>query len=126
MTAANQPSKKCSCTGPCQCPTPIQDGIVLSQAEFDRQMMLHPPKPGVGMIARRARVAIVPTYAMRTNRLWAALLTRKRIAIYYGRPIPVEQVEQYSDDKEGYQALAELVMEKIAGLKAAAWAAAAG
>jgi len=84
------------------------------------------PKPGVGMIARRARVAIVPTYAMRTNRLWAALLARKRIAIYYGRPIPVEQVEQYSDDKEGYQALAELVMEKIAGLKAAAWAAAAG
>ena len=55
MTAANQPSRKCACTGPCTCPTPIDTGVVMLRSDFDRDMMLHPPKPGCASCAKDER-----------------------------------------------------------------------
>ena len=40
--------------------------------------------------------------------------------MFFGKPIPVTEVEKYADDKSGYQALADDVMRRIAGLKAIA------
>lgn len=75
------------------------------------------PKAGIGLIARRAKVAIVPAYLYRTNRCWSALLMRKRMKIFFGAVMPPEQLRQYDDDKNGYQTLAEEVMARIARLK---------
>ncbi|MCP4569953.1 MAG: 1-acyl-sn-glycerol-3-phosphate acyltransferase [FCB group bacterium] len=78
------------------------------------------PKPGVGLIAKRSKATIVPTYAYRTNRLGSALFWRKRLKVFFGPPISAEEIDKYEDDKSGYQALAEEVMRHIAGLKAIA------
>lgn len=75
------------------------------------------PKPGVGLIAKRSKATIVPTFAFRTNRLGSALFWRKRLKVFFGPPISVEEVAKYEDDKTGYQALAEEVMRHIARLK---------
>lgn len=75
-----------------------------------------PPKPGIGLIARHARVAIVPTYVYRSPRS-AASLWRRRINVRFGPPIPADEVAGFPDDRQGYQALAELVMAKIADLR---------
>ena len=75
------------------------------------------PKAGIGLIARRSKVAIVPAYLYRTNRFWSALLTRKRMKILFGTVMPSEQLGQYGDDKNGYQALTEEVMGRIARLR---------
>jgi 1-acyl-sn-glycerol-3-phosphate acyltransferase len=80
------------------------------------------PKPGIGMIAKKTRASVVPAYIDGTNDLGKALFWRKRIKIYFGQPIPPEQWERFSDDKAGYQELAEYVMEHIAQLKAKALA----
>lgn len=78
------------------------------------------PKPGVGMIAKRAGASIVPTYAYRTNRLGKALFWRKRLKVFYGPPISAEEVSKFEDNKAGYQSLAEEVMRHIGRLKAQA------
>lgn len=77
------------------------------------------PKPGVGMLAIRADVAIVPAYAYRTNQFWQSVFNRRRVEIHFGRPIPVEKVRSFSRDKEGYKSLAQYVMEQIGRLKEA-------
>jgi 1-acyl-sn-glycerol-3-phosphate acyltransferase len=78
-----------------------------------------PPKPGVGMIARQIRVPIVPAYLRETKNLWRALRFR-RMRVYYGDPIPVDEIERFPDTKEGYRALAAYVMEHIGLLKVVA------
>lgn len=75
-----------------------------------------PPKPGIGLIAHHARVPIVPTYVYRSPRT-AASLWRRRINVRFGQPIPAEQVVGFADDREGFQALAELVMGRIADIR---------
>lgn len=75
-----------------------------------------PPKPGIGLIARHAKVPIVPTYVYRSPRT-AASLWRRRINVCFGPPIPADQVAGFPDNREGYQALADLVMTHIAHLR---------
>jgi 1-acyl-sn-glycerol-3-phosphate acyltransferase len=79
-----------------------------------------PPKPGIGLIAKRAGVPIVPAYAYGLKSPAQAFFRRRSARVYFGPPIPVEQLEQFSDNKDGYRSLAEFVMEKIARLKAEA------
>ena len=58
-----------------------------------------PPKRGIGMIAKQA------------------LLTRKRVKVLIGKPFQPEEFDVFSDDKEGYQGLAEKVMARIRELR---------
>jgi 1-acyl-sn-glycerol-3-phosphate acyltransferase len=75
------------------------------------------PKPGVGLIAKKTRAAIVPAYIYRSNRLWRALFGRGRVRVLFGEPIAPDEVERFDDSKEGYRSLAEFVMERIGQLK---------
>jgi len=74
------------------------------------------PKPGVGMVALRARCPIVPAYIHGSNNLKACLLGRDRLSITYGEMLPAEWVASFETSKEGYVQLAKAVMEKIASL----------
>ncbi|HOP05831.1 MAG TPA: lysophospholipid acyltransferase family protein [candidate division Zixibacteria bacterium] len=75
-------------------------------------------KPGIGMVAVRAGCPIVPAYIHGSNHLSACFFGRDRMSITYGKPITADEVAAYSADKQGYQALAEAVMERIGALKA--------
>ena len=86
-----------------------------TRAKTDRFL---PAKPGIGMVATRARVPIVPAYIHGSNRLKDCFLGRERMTITYGKPISAEEVAAFESNKQGYQALAEAVMERIAALKA--------
>jgi 1-acyl-sn-glycerol-3-phosphate acyltransferase len=77
------------------------------------------PKPGIGLIASHAKAPIVPAYLRRTDRSWKTLW-RRRIYVIFGEQITAEQVCRYPDDREGYQALADFVMERIGRLRASA------
>jgi len=70
-----------------------------------------------GMLAREAKCPIVPTYLYGNNRLKDCLLRRTRMTIAYGEPLSADFVASFPDDKVGYQALAEVVMERIASLR---------
>jgi 1-acyl-sn-glycerol-3-phosphate acyltransferase len=76
-----------------------------------------PPKPGIGMIAKRTGAPIIPAYAHGTNRLKLALWGRRGIIVKIGQPILPEDINRYDNDKDGYQALADRVMSDIGQLK---------
>lgn len=82
---------------------------------------LLPPKPGIALIAKQARVPIVPTYLYRTNRLLGALAARRRVKVVFGEPITTGDIDRFPDDKDGYRSLAERVMEHIGRLKSLAF-----
>jgi 1-acyl-sn-glycerol-3-phosphate acyltransferase len=75
------------------------------------------PKPGIGLIASHAKTPIVPAYVCRAKRS-GKTLWRRRIYVFFGEPIPADQVASYPDDRQGYQALADRVMEHIGRLRA--------
>ncbi len=79
------------------------------------------PKPGIGMIARRNLVTIVPAYISGTESLLRTIL-RRRLRVFFGEPIRPDEIAKFADDKEGYRELAALVMERIGQLKAEALA----
>ncbi len=75
------------------------------------------PKPGIGMIARKAEVPILPLYAWRTNKMRDALIRRKGMIIEFGQPISVDKIKEYPDNKEGYRELARMVMTRIGDIR---------
>ena len=75
------------------------------------------PKPGVGLLAIQAKCPIVPGYVHASNRLTDCFLGRDRLRISYGEPLSAEWVASFSSGKEGYEAIASAVMERIRQLK---------
>ena len=78
------------------------------------------PKPGVGLISRRSLVKIVPAYIQGSDDLKASLFWKRRIKVFFGEPIEPDEIEQYEDNKDGYRAIAQYVMDRIGQLKAKA------
>ena len=76
-----------------------------------------PIKPGIGMIARQAEVAIVPCYIHGANQLWKCFIGRTRLSVSYGAPISAEWVRTQEMTKEGYLAVADEIMGRIRQLK---------
>jgi 1-acyl-sn-glycerol-3-phosphate acyltransferase len=76
-----------------------------------------PPRPGLGIVAVKCRVPIVPAYITGTNRLAACFFGKEEMRVIIGSPIDMETVSGYEDNKEGYRLLAENVMGRIGKLK---------
>lgn len=76
-----------------------------------------PIKPGIGMIARQAEVAIVPAYIHGANQLWNCFIGRTRLSVSYGEAIIAEWVKSQEMSKEGYLAIADEIMGRIRRLK---------
>ncbi len=75
------------------------------------------PKPGVGLLAIQAQCPIVPGYLHGTNRLRKCFWGREKMSITYGEPFSAEWVKSFPADREGYQRIAEAVMDRIGELK---------
>lgn len=76
------------------------------------------PKPGVGMIAARAGCPIAVGYIHGSDRPGDCFRGRDRLSITYGETFSADWVKSYPASKEGYQQIAEAVMERIGRLKA--------
>jgi 1-acyl-sn-glycerol-3-phosphate acyltransferase len=81
---------------------------------------LQPPKAGVGLIACRAQVPVVPV------RIFNSHLALGRtgpvrpgtpVSVVYGRPLAPSQFDDPTAGKERYQRASEIIMAAIAGLK---------
>lgn len=77
------------------------------------------PKPGIGVIATRAKCPIVPGYVHGSNKLSDCFWGRNHMSISFGEPFTAEWVASIPADREGYQQIAEAVMARIGELKAA-------
>ena len=75
------------------------------------------PKPGLGLLAVRAKCPIVPGYVHGANKLKDCFLGRERLVVVFGEPLSAEWVASFPDNKEGYIRLSAAVMERIGDLK---------
>ena len=78
-----------------------------------------PVKPGIGMIARQAEVSIVPAFIQGANQLWNCFIGKTRLSVSYGAPISSQWVKSQPDNKDGYLAIADEIMNRIKELKEA-------
>jgi 1-acyl-sn-glycerol-3-phosphate acyltransferase len=85
---------------------------------------LGPPRGGVGVLAIKTGVAIVPLYGRGTDRLRRCLLRRERLTVVHGRPIRIPQEVlaelQATDDaaqRDAARRLSATVMAAISALR---------
>jgi 1-acyl-sn-glycerol-3-phosphate acyltransferase len=76
-----------------------------------------PAKPGIGMIAIRARCPIVPVYIDGSNHLLDCFLFKRRLKVRYGAPLTVDWLDSFEPGKEAYQQVAQQVIDRIKQLQ---------
>lgn len=80
------------------------------------------PKSGVGMIACRAKVPVVPVRIFDSNHAWGRgkrFTPGVPVSITYGKPLQIEDIEDPTAGKERYQIASERIMAAIARLERA-------
>jgi len=89
--------------------------IVFPEGTRHLDGRLHPPKPGVGMIALNHRnIPIIPVFIRGSARIRRQLLHRN-LRLKFGNPFTLPASDSLSaNDRDGYRKAAELVMERIA------------
>ncbi|MFH0778293.1 MAG: lysophospholipid acyltransferase family protein [Candidatus Eisenbacteria bacterium] len=81
---------------------------------------LLPPLPGVGLLAVKAGVAVVPAYIRGSNAIKRAVIRLRRIELTFGEPYLVPPEAGGTGSKELYRTVGSEVMRRIAELKRAA------
>ena len=81
-----------------------------------------PVKPGIGLLAMRYPVPIVPCYLHGANRLKDVFWGRERLYLRYGEPISADWIASQPEGREGIEAIATEVEKRIAALREASLA----
>ena len=81
---------------------------------------LDEPLKGVGFIAAKANVPIIPVFIEGSNRALpvnSKFIRPKKIKVYFGQPIKLEEFNLQAEDPDLYQRIAQRTMEKIRKLR---------
>ncbi len=100
----------------------LQDGhalILFPEGTRSANGEFQTPKSGVGMIASRARVPVVPVRIFDTHLAWGrtgGVRLGTPVTIVFGQPVPAAALDDPSAGKERYQVASERIMRHIAAL----------
>ncbi len=78
---------------------------------------LRPPKDGVGMLAYRVRVPVVPVYISGTANLWTSLIGLNRVTVRFGKPICAVPGGLPARRRAAYHSISSEVMRRIGNLQ---------
>lgn len=101
----------------------LQEGkalILFPEGTRSKDGSLQPPKSGVGMIACRARVPVVPVRIFDSHQAWGRggrFTPGVPVSIIYGPPLQVADIDDKTAGKERYQIASERIMAAIAQLE---------
>ncbi len=101
----------------------LRDGyglILFPEGTRSKTGELGKGKPGVGMLARKALVPVVPAYIQNSRGFYKLLFNGRRLIVRFGSPITPEWLASQSDHKDGYRAISAEFMRRIAILKSEA------
>ncbi len=87
--------------------------LLFPEGTRSKDGRLGPPKPGVGMLAVKSRVPVVPVALSGTKHIGRCLIRRDRIRVTFAEPLLPHEWEGLSE-KEACRRIGELVMERIA------------
>jgi 1-acyl-sn-glycerol-3-phosphate acyltransferase len=91
--------------------------ILFPEGTRSRSGELRKGKPGVGLLARRVLIPIVPAYVENSRGFLTLIFKWKRLKVRFGEPLNVKLVASFPDDKEGYRAITEELMARIKRLR---------
>jgi 1-acyl-sn-glycerol-3-phosphate acyltransferase len=74
---------------------------------------LHLLKPGIGMIAFRARRTIIPVYVTGSNALKECFLRKQRLEVRIGRGIRIPEMYESMDRKKDYSVLNGMIYQSL-------------
>jgi 1-acyl-sn-glycerol-3-phosphate acyltransferase len=90
--------------------------ILFPEGTRSRTGELRKGKPGVGLLARRVMVPIIPAYVENSRGFLTLVFKWKRLKVRFGEPLDINWIASFPDDKEGYRAITEQLMSRIARL----------
>ena len=90
--------------------------LVFPEGTRSRTGKMLPPRPGIGLLAHRAKVPIVPVFIGGTFHLSRILFHWGRLTVRFGAPITPQEIAAHPDTKDGYRAISWLVMQRICNL----------
>ncbi len=82
---------------------------------------LQPPKPGIGFLVAKGQTPVLPVYVHGSHAAWSKSsggLKHLPITVIIGRLITREEIQEMGKGREAYVKIGELIMERIAELKA--------
>ena len=94
--------------------------IVFPEGTRSPNGRLQPPKPGVGLLACKARVPVVPARVFGSFEAFGkdgTLRLGTPVTVVYGRPLMPEEFDVPEDGKERYQRAAARIMDAITRLE---------
>jgi len=92
--------------------------IMFPEGTRSKDGQIKEGKIGVGMLAHKAGVPIVPAYIENTGKAWWNLFLGKRMRVSFGDIIDREWICSRQGNKEGYKEITALLMDKIRELAA--------
>lgn len=101
----------------------LKEGNVLAlfpEGTRSRNGSLREAQGGVGLLAMKADVPIIPTLIEGSNKALppdAKFIHFKKVGVRFGKPIILDKEERYEPKKETYLKIASQVMEEIGKLK---------
>ena len=82
--------------------------------------MLQPPRKGIGMIAAKAGVPVVPARIFGSHKAFSRIQRRPspevRLTVVYGSPVLPSQLDPGPRDPDRYGTVAQRIMDRIAAL----------
>ncbi|MBN2288183.1 MAG: 1-acyl-sn-glycerol-3-phosphate acyltransferase [Candidatus Glassbacteria bacterium] len=93
--------------------------LVFPEGTRSRDGHLGKARFGAGLLAQETGAVIVPVYVRGTDRLLAALLRKRPMAVFYGCPLPPEQYGSFERSTRGQLAVSELIMQRISCMQQA-------
>lgn len=92
--------------------------LMFPEGTRSRDGRLGRPKSGIGMLAVKAKVPIVPVYIANTKNAWQNLFVGKKLVVHFGEPISVDDLT-IEGSKADYMKISLEVMHRIEMLKRA-------
>ena len=83
----------------------------------NKSSRLRSPKDGVGMLAYRARVPVVPVFISGTVNIWTSLIGLNRVTVRFGEAVHVSPAGLPARRRAAYHSISSEVMYRIGNLR---------
>ena len=93
--------------------------VIYPEGTRSRDGNLKPGQPGMGRLIYEAKVNVVPTLVINTNRLFRGRLPNfsQKMYVVFGKPLNLEPYFQQEGTKDNFRQIVKYLMDEIAKLK---------
>ncbi|OQX91340.1 MAG: hypothetical protein B6D58_08500 [candidate division Zixibacteria bacterium 4484_95] len=91
--------------------------VMFPEGTRSKDGIIRKGKIGIGMLAKKAGIPIVPVYMENTRKAWMNFIRGKNLRVVFGQIIEVTWINTRRESKDGYIEITDEVMSRIKILK---------